>query len=109
MYRGASKRDVAREVGARGQHESKQQIDLLADSMSSPSRHAAANEERGRLEQALKALMPRYEQVIRLRNELKLSFNEVGVALNCSADAAQKCWSRAVQQLANHLRADEQR
>ena len=30
------------------------------------------------LEEAIQKLPPRYEQVIRLRNELKLSFAEVG-------------------------------
>ena len=54
----------------------------------------------------LQQLSPRYEQVIRLRNELKLSFAEVAIAMSCSADAAQKLWTRAVKQLSRTLNSD---
>ena len=64
------------------------------------------NEEFQRLEEAIQQLPPRYEQVIRLRNELKLSFAEVAVAMSCSPDAAQKLWTRAVKQLSRTLNSD---
>jgi RNA polymerase sigma factor (sigma-70 family) len=66
-----------------------------------------ANEEQMRLEAALRQLSPRHEQVIRLRNEPKLSFAEVGIALSCSEDAAQKLWTRAIKQLTQKLDSDE--
>jgi RNA polymerase sigma-70 factor (subfamily 1) len=102
-YRGTSKRDLAREVPLGAADESGQEIQLMLDSQSTPSGHAIAGEELARLEQAIKELPPRYEQVIRLRNELKLSFIEIGVALSCSDDAAQKLWTRAIDALAHKL------
>jgi RNA polymerase sigma-70 factor (ECF subfamily) len=104
-YRGTDKRDLSREVRLHESKRSEQQIQLAA-AQSSPSAQAIAGEEIARLEQAIQQLPPRYEQVIRLRNELGLSFQEVGIALNCSADAARKLWSRAVDQLAAKLNPD---
>jgi RNA polymerase sigma factor (sigma-70 family) len=74
--------------------------ELALASQSTPSGHAMASEEQAQLEMALMQLPARYEQVIRLRNELKLSFSEVGIALGCSDDAAQKLWTRAIRALA---------
>jgi RNA polymerase sigma-70 factor (ECF subfamily) len=104
MYRGATKRDLAREIPLHLIDDSAQQAVMAAISTSTPSGHAVANEECAYLELALKELMPRYEQVIRLRNELKLSFAEIAVALDCSSDAAQKLWSRAVKELARKMK-----
>jgi RNA polymerase sigma-70 factor (ECF subfamily) len=104
-YRGTSKRNIARETGLHQLDESNQELKLVIAS-SSPSGHAVVNEESKRLEEALKNLSPRYEQVIRLHNELKLSFAEVAIAMSCSADAAQKLWSRAIKQLAQKLNSD---
>ncbi len=101
-YRGTGKRDIARETGLHELSESKQPHELAMIN-SSPSSHAAANEEQTRLEAALRTLSPRHEQVIRLRNELKLPFSEVAVALSCTEDAAQKLWTRAVKQLSRKL------
>jgi RNA polymerase sigma-70 factor, ECF subfamily len=101
-YRGTGKRDLSREVRLHETEESEQPIQLVAN-QSSPSAEVIGGEERGRLEQALQELPPRYEQAIRLRNELGLSFQEVGIALNCSADAARKLWTRAIDQLATRL------
>lgn len=100
-YRGTGKRDLAREVNEAEMPNSR--LAELAVGDSTPSGHAVAAEDSARLEAALGELSPREEQVIRLRNELQLSFAEVGVALECSADAAQKLWSRALKRLARHL------
>lgn len=105
-YRGTGKRNLAREVRLDEHDDSQPEIELAAASQSSPSGPVIEDEERVRLQQALRKLPPRYEQVVRLRNELKLSFDEVGIALDCSADAAQKLWTRAVDQLARQLKAD---
>jgi RNA polymerase sigma factor (sigma-70 family) len=104
-YRGASKRDLAREVPLEAVDDSSHEFQLAAATQSTPIGHAIAEEELASLEKALQELTPRYEQVIRLRNELKLSFIEVGIALSCSDDAAQKLWSRAVDALARRLGA----
>jgi RNA polymerase sigma-70 factor (ECF subfamily) len=102
-YRGTDKRDLAREVSLRDGDTSGAAIQLATASQSTPSGRAAQNEELARLEQALQELSTRHEQVIRLRNELKLSFVEVGEALGCSDDAAQKLWTRAIDALARNL------
>jgi RNA polymerase sigma-70 factor, ECF subfamily len=104
-YRGTSKRNIARETGLHQLDESSREPELVIAS-SSPSGHAVVNEESKRLEEALQQLSTRYEQVIRLRNELKLSFAEVAIAMSCSPDAAQKLWSRAVKQLVEKLNSD---
>jgi RNA polymerase sigma-70 factor (subfamily 1) len=104
-YRGTAKRDVGRERNL--DHIASEYEVALADSHSSPSGHAMASEERQRVERAARRLSSSYEQVIRLRNDLGLSFIEVGVALNCSNEAARKLWTRAVKKLGRELRCDE--
>jgi RNA polymerase sigma-70 factor (ECF subfamily) len=104
-YRGTTKRDIGRETGLHELSESKQPAEI-AMIHSSPSGNAIANEEQSRLDAALRQLSMRQEQVIRLRNELKLSFAEVGTALGCTEDAAQKLWTRAVKQLSRKLNSD---
>jgi RNA polymerase sigma-70 factor (ECF subfamily) len=101
-YRGTDKRDLAREVRLQENEGSEQRIQIAAD-QSSPSAEVIGSEEHARLEQALQELPPRYEQVIRLRNELGLSFQEVGIALSCSADAARKLWTRAIDALSRKI------
>lgn len=104
-YRGTKKRDVAREC-------SLNQIDsrfrsALADSCKSPSEEAVASEERQRIDRALRRLASRYEQAIRLRNDLGLSFAEMGAVLDCSEDAARMLWVRALDKLGRQLRREE--
>jgi RNA polymerase sigma-70 factor (ECF subfamily) len=106
-YRGTSKRNIAREVPLYKQEELQQDAQRAAVTHSSPSGHAIKGEELAALEKTLNELPPRYEQVIRLRNELKLSFAEVAIALSCSDDAAQKLWTRAIDQLARKLNPDD--
>ena len=103
QFRGSIKRDLARErinsdrdVGVNG---------CMAPSQSSPSRRAIAKENAERLAAEIKQLPERQEQAIRLRNELHLSFEEVGQVMDCTADAAQKLWTRAVKQLSLRLRS----
>lgn len=103
-FRGAAKRNLDCERSLT-RSEGSQALPLLAHDLSSPSQHAAANEEAAQLEAALRQLPARQEQVIRLRNELRLSFAEIATMLDCSTDAAQKLWSRAISQLARKLNA----
>lgn len=72
----------------------------------SASRTAVMNERLARLDQALRCLTPRQEQVIRLRNEWKLSFDEAAIALDCSAIVAQKLWTRAINELTHMMRCN---
>jgi RNA polymerase sigma-70 factor, ECF subfamily len=104
MYRGTQRRNISLEKRMEPLDASNPApTPEPAITCSSPSGHAIANEESQRLAAAIRELSPRYEQVIRLRNELKLSFDEVALALCCSPDAAQKLWTRAVRQLSQKL------
>ena len=106
-YRGTSCRNLAREVPLNNRGPLRTRRGSTGSSVTSPSGEAMADEERARLESAIRQLSPRHEQVIRLRNELKFTFVEVGLALGCSADAAQKLWSRAIHRLARRLKPTE--
>jgi len=107
QHRETAKRDIRRERSL-DQMESEFGT-ALADSCSSPSGHAIANEERQLVERAVRRMSSRYEQAIRLRNDLSLSFAEMGVALSCSEDAARMLWSRAIEKLGRELRRHESR
>ncbi|QDT73143.1 sigma-70 family RNA polymerase sigma factor [Lacipirellula limnantheis] len=102
-FRGTDKRNLAREQ--RQPNLSGWNIALVSAHQETPSRVLMAHEEQQRLEAALRSLRPRQELAIRLRNELHLSFDEVGKALDCSEEAAQKLWARAVKRLASQLSA----
>jgi len=100
-YRGTGKRDLAREQPER--ISAGWNTDGAPADVETPSRVLMAHEELQRLEAALRSLPPRQELAIRLRNELHLSFDEVAKALDCSNEAAQKLWARAVKRLATKL------
>lgn len=104
-YRRTAKRDVKREQSL--EQMASEFGGELADSGHSPSVNLMANEERQRMERALRRLSPRNEQTIRLRNDLGLSYAELGVALSCSTNAARKQWARAVKALGQELLRDE--
>ena len=104
-HRGTAKRDVGREQ--RLDQMASEYGEALADSLTSPSGLMMASEEHQRMEQAVCRLLPKHEQAIRLRNDLGLSFAEVGVALSCSENAAEKLWLRAVKQLRRELFRNE--
>ncbi|MBA4104831.1 MAG: hypothetical protein C0485_03655 [Pirellula sp.] len=100
-FRGTDKRDLAREQPERSS--GSWNIDGAPAKVETPSRVLMAHEELQRLEAVLRSLPPRQELAIRLRNELHLSFDEVAQALDCTEEAAQKLWARAVKRLATKL------
>ena len=73
----------------------------------SPSNHAVRNEWNAALEQALTRLPDHYRQAVASRHIEQLSWDEIGSRMGCSADAARKVWSRAVQQLRRELAIHE--
>jgi len=103
-YRETAKRDVRRERHAESGRVDRSAWAPEAAHQRTPSADAIANEESERLAAALARLPERQEQAIRLRNELRLPFAEVGQVLGCSADAAQKLWTRAVETLWREMR-----
>jgi RNA polymerase sigma-70 factor, ECF subfamily len=82
-------------------------IGSLKSRAPSPSNHAVRNEWNAALEQALERLPEHYRQAVAARHIEQLSWNEIGRRMNCSADAARKIWSRAIQQLRRELAQHE--
>lgn len=68
-----------------------------------PSRVAVADESQRRLVRALAALPEVYRQVVWLRYWQRLSFDEIGQAIERSGEAARKLWFRAVEELKAEL------
>ena len=78
-------------------------IGSLKSRAPSPSNHAVRNEWNAALEQALTRLPEHYRQAVAWRHIEQLSWDEIGRRMSCSADAARKVWSRAIQQLRREL------
>lgn len=98
QYQQTSKRQLNREVP----------LDLRAGNLvmstePSPSGQALARERAELLDRSLERLPAEYRQVILYRNRDRLSFAEIGRAMDRSADAARKLWSRAVERLQDEL------
>lgn len=104
----AAKRDVSREVRLDQGVNGNQAGALPADSAPSPSGIAAAGEDELRLEQALAELPDQYRQVIDLRVNQSLSFEEVGRAMDRTGEAARKLFARAIDELRLRITAHEQ-
>ncbi len=102
-YYSAERRNVGREV------DMQQLRDFLSESHITgdlPNPHGAtlsteigANEDRVRFQQALLSLMEDQQEVIRLRIDNDLTFEEIGRRMNRSADAARKLFARAISRL----------
>jgi RNA polymerase sigma-70 factor (ECF subfamily) len=71
----------------------------LAGSVLSPSGHAIEQEQAQALQRALLRLPDDYREVVTLRFQEGLSFEEIGRRMGRSAEAARKLWSRAMEQL----------
>ncbi len=93
-FKGFQKRNVGRESPlADGSRQ------VPVDPRHTPSTRAAIDEERRILQEAMSTLSAQDNEVLRLRNWKKLSFAEIGEAMNRSEDAARKLWGRAVLRL----------
>jgi RNA polymerase sigma-70 factor (ECF subfamily) len=102
-YRGTDKRRVDREVGLDGTESAAARRAGLAADTPSPSGEAITREQAERLRQALEHLPEDYGRVVRLRNQERRSFEEIGTLLGRSAEAARRLWSRAVERLQREL------
>jgi RNA polymerase sigma-70 factor (ECF subfamily) len=101
----AAKRDLARECPLEDDRLSRATLQVPGES---PSAQAIQQEEQQALHQALQRLPEDYRQVLLLRNRDGLSFEEIGRALNRSADATRMLYGRAVVALAQQLRPDDE-
>jgi RNA polymerase sigma-70 factor (ECF subfamily) len=98
-YQGTGKRRADREVSIDTDSAADGLREHLRTDSISPSGHARRHEQAELLEQALARLPEVVRQVIRWRHQEQMSFEEIGMHLNRSPEAARKLWARAIQQL----------
>jgi RNA polymerase sigma-70 factor (ECF subfamily) len=103
QFRETDKRQLGREVsldaGAPGERRGR---DVPAP-LPSPSGIAISAEQAEAVHRALRRLPEEYRQVIVLRLQDDLPFEEIGQALGRTANAARKLWARAVERLQQEL------
>jgi RNA polymerase sigma-70 factor (ECF subfamily) len=102
-YRDTQKRRLAREVALGGDDSTDGPAGGLAANVPSPSGQAMEHEQDQALRAALERLPHDYQQVITLRYQEQLPFEEIGRMLRRSPDAARKLWARAVERLQEEL------
>ena len=100
-YRTTAKRAVGREVNlkAKGDQSSIDGLAGLPGLSPSPSAQVQAQETLEQVQQTLARLPEDYRQVILLRHQSRLPFDEIGKLMQRSADAARRLWSRAIERL----------
>jgi RNA polymerase sigma-70 factor (ECF subfamily) len=96
-FRDTAKRDLAREVPL---------VDVPLDELlrarigePTPSQVASAQEEARRMHEAVEQLPAHYREVLRLRHQEGLPFEEVARRLQRTVPATRKLWARAVRRL----------
>jgi RNA polymerase sigma-70 factor (ECF subfamily) len=102
-YRATGKRDLDREVPLTDQASSTDGGADLATQTPSPSEHAIAHEEAEAVQRALERLPEEYRQVLALRHQEQLTFEEIGKRLGRSTSGARALWLRAVERLNDEL------
>lgn len=102
-FRNTSKRRMSAEVPLENDSSSAGWAQALIGSESTPSAHAMANEQAESVTKALERLPDDYRQVILLRYREELSFEEIGRAMERSANAVEKLWLRAIERLRHEL------
>jgi RNA polymerase sigma-70 factor (ECF subfamily) len=102
-YHQTVKRQLSREVSLQAGSNSGTGANRVAASTSSPSRILMDQEEAVQLEKALQRLSREQREVIFLRNQLGLSFVEIGAQTQRSADAARHLWARGIERLQQEL------
>jgi RNA polymerase sigma-70 factor (ECF subfamily) len=103
LYRETGKRQLAREVSLTGDSSASGGGPDPADTDPSPSGLAVGHEEAEVVHAALATLPEDYRQVLLLRYQEELSFEEIGRQLNLTANAARKLWARAAKRLQQKL------
>src|SRR5262249_8551306 len=104
-YQQTAKRRIGHEVALKPGSSSDTPGGGLYAATPSPSSEAMAHEQAKTLLAALGRLPDDYRQVIALRQQEQLSFEEIGQRMERSPDAARKLWARAIERLKRELRA----
>jgi RNA polymerase sigma-70 factor (ECF subfamily) len=103
QYRETGKRQLAREVSLSPDSSAGGPAPDPAGSDLSPSGQAVADEEADAVRRTLARLPEEYRQVLLLRYQEDLSFEEIGRLMNLTANAARKLWARAGKRLQQEL------
>ena len=103
QFRERAKRDVGREIPLEAGGSSHERGAGLAADVLSPSGQAVAHEQAEALARAVQRLPPDYRQVLALRHEEQLSFEEIGQRMQRTANAARMLWLRAVERLQKEM------
>ena len=106
-YRGFAKRDISREIRLSDVQKKDNGIVSGVVSFTTPTELVGQAETARSFDDALGLLNEEQREAIQLRSIDQLSFEEVGVRLGRSADAAQKLWGRAVRNLTRALKSHE--
>ena len=77
--------------------------DILTLDAETPAEQVASEEFMRNLPKAIDALPPKYAQVIKMRNEQDLSYEEIASALNISVGTVKSRLSRAREYLRDEL------
>jgi RNA polymerase sigma-70 factor, ECF subfamily len=102
-YRATGKRDLGREAPLGGEASSTDGGADLAMQTPSPSEQMVAREEAEAVQHALERLPEEYRQVLALRHQEQLTFEEIGRRLRRSTSGARALWLRAVERLNEEL------
>src|SRR6516225_5694461 len=103
QFRQRAKRDVGREVSLEAGGSSHERGAGLAADTLSPSEEALAQEQAQALARAMERLPPDYRQVLALRHEEQLTFEQIGQKMERTANAARMLWLRAVERLQKEM------
>jgi RNA polymerase sigma-70 factor (ECF subfamily) len=102
-YRETQKRAVGREVQVPGGASSAEVGQELPGTTPTPSDVVMEREQAEAVRAALGRLPEDYRQVLLLRHQEGLSFEEIALRMGRSANAVQKLWVRAVEQVQQEL------
>lgn len=102
-FRATGKRDMGREAPLPGETSSTDGGADLATQTPSPSEQMVAREEAEAVQRALEHLPEEQRQVLALRHQEQLTFEEIGRRLGRSISGARALWLRAVERLNDEL------
>jgi len=102
-YRQTGKRRIDREVALDTPDSSGGPAGQVPTDSTSPSGHAAADEQADMVRRTVERLPEDYRRVLTLRYQEGRSFDEIAQLLGRSSNAARKLWSRAVERLEEEL------
>jgi RNA polymerase sigma-70 factor, ECF subfamily len=102
-YRTTQKRNLERERALPADHLLVQADGARLAVLSTPSAHVMADEQAAQLSQALMRLPEDYQRVIALRFGEKCSFEEIGLRMHRSANAARLLWLRSIERIKREM------